>query len=124
MEPIRGDRITPLEERFYAGGSNSIRGWAHARISPQSDDGELMGGNSYQENSLELRFPIWNILSGVIFSDFGNVWKEPYYVRLNDLKYAVGTGLRIKTPIGPVRVDGAVSEDKDYQFFVSLGQAF
>jgi len=124
MEPTRGDDFTPLEERFYAGGSNSIRGWSFAQVSPKSDSNKPIGGNSLLENSVELRFPIWKMLSGVLFCDFGNVWSNSFDYSLNDLRYANGTGLRIKTPIGPIRLDGAISDENNFQFFFSIGQAF
>lgn len=124
MEPTRGDEFTPLEERFYAGGSNSIRGWSYAQVSPKSDSNIPIGGNSLLENSVELRFPIWKIIHGVIFTDFGNVWSESYHYSLRDLRYSNGAGLRIKTPIGPIRLDGAISDENNFQFFFSIGQAF
>lgn len=124
MEPTRGDKFTPLEERFYAGGSNSIRGWSYGQLSPKSDSNIPIGGNSLLENSVELRFPIWKIINGVIFTDFGNVWSESYHYNLRDLRYANGAGLRIKTPIGPIRLDGAISDENKFQFFLGIGQAF
>jgi len=124
MDPTRGDKFTPLEERFYAGGSNSIRGWSYGQLSPKSDSNIPIGGNSLLENSVELRFPIWKIINGVIFTDFGNVWSESYHYSLRDLRYANGAGLRIKTPIGPIRLDGAISDENNFQFFLGIGQAF
>lgn len=124
MDPTRGDTFTPLEERFYAGGSNSIRGWSYGQLSPTSDSNIPIGGNSLLENSVELRFPIWKMINGVIFTDFGNVWSESYHYNLRDLRYANGVGLRIKTPIGPIRLDGAISDENKFQFFLGIGQAF
>ena len=57
------------------------------------------------DGSVEARFPIAGKLGGVAFADFGNVWAEDWAFDLNDLRYAVGPGLRYQTPIGPARID-------------------
>jgi outer membrane protein insertion porin family len=127
VKPLHEDRYIPYEDRFYAGGAFSVRGWSRASLGPKNSDGEPTGGNSLAESSLELRFPLWNQLSGVTFLDSGNVWKEPFEHDLNDLHYAAGVGLRYATPVGPLRLDIAtpVFENRtSFQFFISLGQAF
>lgn len=127
IEPLHSTEVTPLEERYYAGGSSSIRGWARSAIGPVNKAREPIGGNSYIEASLEIRFPIWQKLSGVAFIDCGNVWAANYYYNLANLRYAPGAGLRFSTPIGPVRLDIAtpVFESKQrVQFHVSAGHAF
>jgi outer membrane protein insertion porin family len=86
-----------------------------------------MGGNSLLEGSVELRYPIWKILSGVVFCDAGNVWEGTYDHNLRQLEYAGGGGLRVKTPLGPVRFDVAVpltQSSKKLQYYLSIGEAF
>ncbi|MBN2411437.1 BamA/TamA family outer membrane protein [candidate division KSB1 bacterium] len=127
IEPTHLDEVTPIEERFYAGGSNSIRGWRRSDIGPKNSNGEPIGGNSYLESSLELRYPIWQKLSGVLFMDLGNVWSKKFDYNLYKLHYAAGTGLRLSTPIGLIRFDvsAPVFERKHkLQFHISAGQAF
>ncbi|HPG42151.1 MAG TPA: BamA/TamA family outer membrane protein [bacterium] len=127
IEPLRSDQVTPLEERYYAGGSSSIRGWARSAIGPVNKVREPIGGNSYIEASLECRYPLWRKLSGVAFIDCGNVWAAEYYYNITNLRYALGAGLRFSTPIGPVRFDVAtpVFEAKQrVQFHLSAGHAF
>ncbi len=124
MKPVFGDDVTPVAERFYAGGSNSVRGWSYSELGPENSAGKPTGGNSYAENSLELRFPIWKIIYGGLFTDCGNVWSKSLYYNYRDLKYAYGFGIRAASPIGHIRLDNALSEDKDYQIFLSIGQAF
>lgn len=126
MKTTRGDLVTPIEERFYAGGSYSVRGWARSELGPQNSEGIPIGGNSLLESSLEVRFPVWNTLSGVVFMDAGNVWSNINYDP-GDLYYATGAGLRFKTPIGPIRFDIARPVFKSslpLQFHISIGQAF
>lgn len=127
MQSIRGDKVTPIEERFFAGGSMSIRGWSRGQISPENSLGDPIGGNSYFEGSVEVRFPIWRFISAVGFLDFGNVWRESWYYDFAHLRYAAGPGLRVQTPIGPVRLDLArpvFDKDKFIRIHVSVGQAF
>ena len=73
MKALRSAELTPIADRFYAGGSNSVRGWARFDLGPKSEDNLPLGGNSLLETSIELRYPIWNIISGVVFCDAGNV---------------------------------------------------
>ncbi len=127
ITPVQGQNSTPIEERYFAGGSNSIRGWARADLGPKNVQGKPTGGNSLIEASLELRFPIYKWLSGVVFWDVGNVWTTEYSYKLDDVEHAVGIGLRISTPIGPVRLDvcePVSMPDKPLQFYLSVGHAF
>ena len=121
------DGFVPVEERFYSGGSTSIRGWKRFELGPLDASGKPIGGNSLFEASGELRYPIWGILSGVAFAEAGNVWIESWTYRLSELGIAVGAGLRIGTPIGPVRFDAAFPVGTDRRsgtFFFSVGHAF
>lgn len=117
----------PVEDRFYAGGSASVRGWARAELGPLADDGTPIGGNSLLEGSISLRFPIVGIVSGAVFYDMGNVWPESFSYHLDDLRYSAGIGIRVSTPIGPVRLDVArpvFDEETTGQVHISVGEAF
>ncbi|MFQ5707094.1 MAG: outer membrane protein assembly factor BamA [bacterium] len=129
MNPVRGSRETPVEERYFSGGSYSVRGWRRQLLGP-TIDGIPVGGNSVLEGSFELRNPIYKGLSGALFLDYGNVWQEWDGYDLLGLKYALGAGLRYRTPIGPFRFDFAWKlnkqefDDKNYEIHISIGQAF
>lgn len=131
MAPV-GDRdVTPIEERFYAGGSASVRGWQRFQLGPLSDVDETpLGGNSLFEGSSELRYPIYRLFSGTVFVDFGNVWPSANTIKPDELHYAAGIGLRFATPIGPIRFDVASKINKQraaestFEFHLSVGQAF
>lgn len=117
----------PVEDRFYSGGSNSVRGWNRSELGPKRESGTPMGGKSIAEGSIEVRCPLFWKLSGVAFMDAGNVWTKSYSYRLDDLAYATGPGIRVETPIGPIRLDVGFpvwNEKKSPQFFISVGQAF
>ncbi|WP_319482150.1 outer membrane protein assembly factor BamA [uncultured Draconibacterium sp.] len=117
----------PVEDRFYSGGSNSIRGWSRSDLGPKRESGTPLGGKSILEANAELRYPLFWRLSGVAFFEGGNVWEKAFSYKINELAYAAGGGLRVDTPIGPVRFDVGLplwNEKKSPQFFISVGQAF
>jgi len=126
IEPLRGEQ-SPIEDRFLLGGASSLRGWGRHSISPLNEEGLPVGGNSMFESSLELRFPIYDIFSGVIFTDFGNVWGGAFSPHMADLRYDAGLGFRVHTPVGPVRLDLAAPVFENSfapRFYVSIGHAF
>jgi outer membrane protein insertion porin family len=76
---------------------------------------------------VELRFTIYGPLGGVVFTDWGNVWRETYTYRLDDLRYSAGAGVRFKTPVGKIRMDFArpiFDDSRTWQFHLSIGPAF
>jgi outer membrane protein insertion porin family len=120
-------QFIPVEDRFYSGGSNSIRGWYLQELGPKRPSGSPLGGKSIMENNFEFRIPLFWKLGFVTFLDAGNVWIPSYSYHLNDLAYAAGGGLRVDTPIGPVRFDIGFplwNKKTSPQFFISVGQAF
>lgn len=127
LKSLKENDYIPIEERFYAGGSHSVRGWARSRLGPMSDENQPLGGKSLIDGSIELRTPLWKELTTVWFIDYGQVNLEELQYDLSDLHYAAGGGLRYSTPFGPIRLDIASpvgDESKKIQFFISLGQAF
>ncbi len=127
MQATENSSQTPIEERFFAGGASSLRGWSRHSISPVNADGFATGGNTILETSAEVRFPIYDIFGGVVFTDIGNVWLETFEYDFYNLRYNAGVGIRVKSPIGPIRLDMASPVIKDsfnFQFFISIGQTF
>jgi outer membrane protein assembly factor BamA len=118
-----------IEDRFKAGGSTTIRGYREERVGPVDAFNDPVGGDLRLLFNVEWRFPIWRFLGGVAFFDAGMVTR-----RVNDFAFSeffpgAGGGLRLATPIGPVRFDVGYAlrqlrnEDR-LQFYVSVGQAF
>ncbi len=69
----------PFDKLFFAGGINSMRGWAVRTLGPgtqlyEQQDYPAQMGDVKLEANLELRFPVWNILRGAVFFDAGNIW--------------------------------------------------
>ena len=105
IAPAGNDQtLLPFSKKYFLGGATSIRGWGRYEVGPLSD-GLPIGGNSMFAFSEELRASLHGNLGGVLFLDAGNVWADSWGIKLNDLRYAVGPGLRYETPIGPIRLD-------------------
>lgn len=121
------DELVPVEERFYAGGSYSVRGWARSQLGPKDINGQPSGGNSLLEGSVECRYSLTPKIVLAVFSDGGNVWQESLHYRLNDLHYAAGFSFRFKTPIGPVGLDFArpvFEKENTWQIHFNIGNPF
>jgi translocation and assembly module TamA len=119
----------PADERFYAGGSNSVRGFAYKTLSPLDDD-DPTGGRSYVDVSFEARRRLTDAIGLVFFVDAGNAFDAVYPAFDEPLRWGTGLGLRIYTPAGPFRLDVAVPVNKRpgvddaFQIYASFGQAF
>ena len=130
------DVTIPFGKRLFLGGATSVRGWGRYEISPLVS-GLPIGGDSLLAVSSELRFDITPQFEAVAFVDAGNVWEPPWTVDLRDLRYAIGPGLRYRTPVGPIRVDvgyqlnpipdlliDGLPQERRWRLHFSLGQAF
>jgi len=100
----------PVYERFFAGGTYTIRGFKERDVGPKDVSGDAIGGGTMAVANTELTFSIIENLKGAFFVDAGNVWHAPDSrpkggVSPGGIKVGVGTGVRIKTPIGPVKLD-------------------
>jgi outer membrane protein insertion porin family len=100
-----GDEDLPLFERFYLGGSNSIRSFKSRQISPRDNQGVRIGGTSEILGNVEYLVPLPFNVRAALFFDVGNVYGFKTKFDLMDLKTAVGAGLRWLSPFGPIRVD-------------------
>lgn len=97
--------------RFEVGGADTLRGY----------EDEQYKGSKMLAGSVEYRFPVINKIQGVVFTDIGNAWTDGGF-KLNDLKTSVGVGIRMTTPIGPVRIDYAQGDEGGRTHFSFGGQ--
>jgi len=121
------ESFIPIEERFFAGGSHSVRGWSRSDLGPHDEFGTPIGGNSLLEGSVEVRFDLGRKMKFTLFSDAGNVWEDSFKYHISDLHYAAGAGLKMKTPIGPVGIDFArpvFDAEKGWQMHFNIGHTF
>lgn len=119
------DGQTPPSYRFYAGGMNSNRAYTYRELGPKDLHGDPLGFASLLEGSVEYRFPIYNALRGVLFSDL--TFGSDNYIPDYSLPYwAVGTGLRYVTPIGPIAIDIAIDPEDSSQYAIHfrVGELF
>ncbi len=118
----------PATERFYAGGGGSVRGYGYQEVGPQKD-GDPTGGLSLATLSLELRTKFTDKFGGVAFVDAGSVSEESA-PSFDNMAIGAGIGVRYYTSFGPLRFDIATpltqkeDTDQNYQFYISIGQAF
>jgi outer membrane protein insertion porin family len=129
----------PKSERFYAGGDTTIRGFYLDRVGTRhipSQPGDTLdadllpvGGNGLIILNGEMRVPLFAGLGVVGFVDTGNVFARATAIDLAELRTAVGSGVRYKSPFGPIRFDFGFKVHPQpgeglTAWFISFGQAF
>ncbi len=113
----------PPYEAFALGGANSVRGY---------NEGEVGSGRSFLEASVEYRFPIIPFIGGALFIDAGtdlgtgkDVPGDPAGTRRKPGSgYGYGLGVRIQSPLGPIRIDYGINDSGDNQIHFGIGERF
>lgn len=113
----------PPYEGFLLGGSNSVRGYG---------EGEVGTGRSFAQATAEYRFPVFSVVGGALFADFAtdlgtgdNVPGEPAVIREKPGGgFGVGLGVRVRSPIGAIRVDYGFNDQGDGRFHFGIGERF
>ncbi len=115
MAPLGNSDTIPLQERFFAGGENSVRSFKESQLGPKDPFGNPIGGETFTTATLELRQAVGTggfqaalfVDAGIVtlsVDDFGNT---------DDLGWGVGVGLRYLLPVGPLRLDVATNPDAE-----------
>ena len=136
-QPDSAGSAVPLFTRFYLGGASSLRGWGRHEVGPLGESGTPGGGLTMFEAGSEARVQAAGPLSFAVFIDAGNAWDRSWHLDLRDLRSSVGAGVRVLTPLGPVRLDygyqltpfdGLVIDEEPrnrrWRVHFSIGQAF
>ena len=118
----------PPDQRLYAGGSATVRGYKYQSVGPKFADNRPIGGTSLGAVTVEYRQRFLSSFGAAVFVDAGQVSADstPFG---GDLRLGAGAGIRYYTPFGPIRADIAVPLNKQrgddaFQIYVGIGQAF
>ena len=122
----------PIFKRLFLGGSNTVRGYDFQKIPPLDDTGNPLGGLSSLNANLEVRFPVYQKLSGVIFWDMGLLDQDYFRYDPREMLYTCGGGIRYNTIVGPLRLDfgyklnppESIQKIDRWRIHFSIGQAF
>jgi len=115
---ITGD--LPGYEAFPIGGSSSVRGYS---------EGAIGTGRSFVEGAMELSVPLVQMLDGAVFMDYGSdlrsgplVLGDPAGARQKPGSgWGIGVGVRLDSPLGPLRLDYAMNDHKQRRFHLGIG---
>lgn len=118
IQMLSGDAaLVSPNQTFFAGGSNSIRGWRGRELVPTdlvfkdlfppslNEQLKIRGGNILLEGSFEYRRKFEKDYGFVFFTDYGNTWNDIKGIRIDQIAVAIGTGARYYSPIAPFRLD-------------------
>ncbi|PZV16983.1 MAG: hypothetical protein DCF20_07500 [Pseudanabaena sp.] len=113
----------PQYEAFQLGGTSSVRGW---------EEGQIASGRSFALFSAEYRFPVFNIVGGVLFFDYGTALGSDSAVDTNPAGRrgkpgsgsGYGIGVRVQSPLGSIRVDYGIGSNGSTQFSFGIGEKF
>ena len=113
----------PPYEAFVLGGTNTVRGF---------EEGDLGTGRSFAQATVEYRFPVFSVVGAALFLDaattFGSqdsVTGEPGVVRRKPGEgIGYGFGIRVQSPIGPIRIDLGWNDEGDNRFHFGIGERF
>jgi len=130
-----GQYSLPPDQRFYAGGSGTIRGYRYQAVGPAFPDNNPIGGTAINAGTVEFRQRIGKNLGFATFLDAGQVSQNANPLD-STLRLGTGAGARYYTPIGPIRLDLALPinrrrdptthryTDDAFELYIGLGQAF
>ena len=122
----------PIFERYYAGGANTIRGYQERKVGPRDPaSNDPTGGEATLIGNIELNFPIYEkVIKGAVFYDVGSVWQRMEDFAQGSYKQGTGVGLRVKTPIGPLKLDWGYplsenhDDEKEGRFYFDVSHGF
>jgi translocation and assembly module TamA len=124
-----GELSLPPDQRFYAGGTGTIRGYGYQLVGPTfPHTGNPSGGTAITAAGLEFRQRLYTTWGVAAFVDAGQVSASLKPLR-DETRVGAGAGMRYYTPIGPIRLDIAVPVSRrvgedSFEVYIGLGQAF
>jgi outer membrane protein insertion porin family len=129
--PFSDQPSVPIYERFYAGGANTIRGYEERSVGPlDPNTDDPLGGASLLIGNIEYTIPVIEFIKAAVFCDTGNVWTDAVDFASGGYKTGIGFGVRVKTPVGPLKLDYGIpldevpGRDKEGRFHFSMSHGF
>jgi len=110
----------PSSLRFFAGGTQSVRGYAYESLGPTDESGEVVGGNHLMVGSIEFEHLLTNKWGVALFTDAGNALDS----FKDELEIGAGLGLRWKSPVGSIRIDFAsalTADGEPWRIHINIG---
>jgi outer membrane translocation and assembly module TamA len=119
----------PIDLRFFNGGASTVRSFPERELGPKASNGDPSGGEAYWAANLEYMHTIAGPVQAVVFYDAGAI--NPSFADFGggDVKNAIGAGIRLNLPIGPVRFEyghalNPADGDPNGAFHFAIGTAF
>jgi len=133
IQKIEGEKSISQNKLYYAGGSNSVRGWRARGLGPiftfVDDQGKQItiteiGGRVLFEGSIESRNILFGDFGSALFFDFGNSWRDLKSVSLKTTALTFGFGFRYYTSFAPIRIDIGTQLYDPYSYRFIFKRAF
>ena len=106
---VSNNLSVPIAVRFFAGGRVTHRAFPLDKLGRPGEtldeNGDPIGGAGLALANLEWRFPVFGAIGGALFIDSGNVWSDWRDINAGQFRWGAGLGLRVATPVGPVRLE-------------------
>ncbi len=119
-QPYGNTEFLPISERFFTGGESSLRGFKYdtlpavgAPYLPGVESDTSTGGNALFLFNQELTVPVADPIHLLIFYDAGNLYWKVSDFDITDLRQSAGLGIRIRTPVGPLRLEYGWKLDRE-----------
>jgi translocation and assembly module TamA len=118
----------PPDQRFYGGGSGTVRGFRYQSVGPLFSDANPIGGTAIDAGTIEFRQRLFEDFGAAVFVDAGQV-SDASLPFQGVPRVGAGGGLRYYTSIGAIRIDVALPINRPaggdkYELYFGLGQAF
>ncbi len=112
--------FVPLSDRFYAGGTTTVRGYRNRAIGPRErrfiffGEHDIVGGNVRLVNNAEVKYRMTDQFRLYAFADGGGVWEDASDFDFGGMRFSAGIGFGVDVPrLGPVRLDYAMPINPD-----------
>jgi outer membrane protein insertion porin family len=129
VSPFGESSIVPPKDRFYLGGSSTVRGYGFRDIGPEDEEGNPLGGRVMALGNAEVRVSVYGPVGTALFTDVGGLWQTTGEIAAGSTGFGTGIGIRVSTPFGPIRLDYGFAPTwreglRRGRAYIALGQAF